>query len=92
MTLGIFLIVTCVVLFLVGVAIFAIEVSKQMKNSSNKQEKKYDFKWTPRMTTGAALMAPAVIALVYVCNRSAHRYVLCLKVCTKRSRAWVRPC
>ena len=64
MTLGIFLIVTCVVLFLVGVAIFAIEVSKQMKNSSNKQEKKYDFKWTPRMTTGAALMAPAVIALV----------------------------
>ena len=36
----------------------------QMKSSSNKQEKKYDFKWTPRMTTGAALMAPAVIAVV----------------------------
>ena len=64
MVLGTILVVTIAVLFLVGVVILGIEVYKQMKNSSNKQEKKYDFKWTPRMTIGAALMAPAVIALI----------------------------
>ena len=57
-TVGFYIIITIIVLFMVGIIIpdVKVKVFRQLNNSSSKE--KFKLKWTTPMTIGAALVAP----------------------------------